>query len=664
MKNRQNIITLLLLVLLESLLMATSPVVTSTALTVATQDSAYSYTLTASDVDLNDEFTWGVINKPSWLTFTNIGDATATGTKTVAGGLTRGIHISPDGTKVYYGSDGTNLVYELTLSTPYDITTATQTATMSFNAELGSNAFMNVSLNDIGTRLYVTNLNLRTIYQYNMTTAYDLTTASYSGNSFNFNAQMNKLHGSTFNSDGSKMYVTDYVAKKVFQYTLSTPYALSSVVYDNKSFDFSAQGIEPRDIKFKANGTKIFLASLLPRAVYEYNLTTAYDISTVVYANKSTNYPNDEVLGLSFADHYTKLYIIADASKIIQYNNSPSKLTGTPTNADVGVHDVNLTVTDGTNTVAQNFQITVANVNDTPTDIALSNNSITENNATGITIGTLSTIDIDLGDSFTYSFCGGTDDANFSISSNNLQTNAVFNYEVKSSYSVCIRTKDSGNVTFDKTFAITILNINEAPIFTAISNQTKAEDFANYSVGLSASDPEGDSLTYTAFSHNSSIVDVNVSGTNLNFFGVANASGTVSIDVNVTDGVFVDSKSLTITITPTNDITIITSTAITATTQDSAYSYILSASDVDLNDEFTWTITNKPSWLSFDNTGDATATGTKIVTGGGTRGIHISPDGTKAYYGSDGTDLVYELTLSTPYDITTAMQTATMSFNP
>ena len=48
-------------------------------------------------------------------------------------------------------------------------------------------------------------------------------------------------------------------------------------------------------------------------------------------------------------------------------------LIGTPTNDDVGVYDINLTLTDGTSDVYHNFTITVNNTNDAPTDINISN---------------------------------------------------------------------------------------------------------------------------------------------------------------------------------------------------------------------------------------------------------------------------------------------------
>jgi uncharacterized repeat protein (TIGR02543 family) len=105
--------------------------------------------------------------------------------------------------------------------------------------------------------------------------------------------------------------------------------------------------------------------------------------------------------------------------------------------------------------------LTVTAVNNPPTDVSLSPASVNENQPVGTTVGALTTTDPDLTDTHTYAFCGGTDDASFQISGSNLQTNAVFDFETKSSYSICVRTDDGNGGAFDKTLAVTVNNLSE-----------------------------------------------------------------------------------------------------------------------------------------------------------------------------------------------------------
>jgi YDG domain/MBG domain (YGX type)/S-layer homology domain len=103
-----------------------------------------------------------------------------------------------------------------------------------------------------------------------------------------------------------------------------------------------------------------------------------------------------------------------------------------------------------------NGTLTVNAVGNAPTDISLSNSSINENLAAGTVVGTFSTTDPDAGDTFTYSFCGGADDASFTITGNSLKSAAVFNWLVKRNYSICVRSTDSTALSTTKTFVISI----------------------------------------------------------------------------------------------------------------------------------------------------------------------------------------------------------------
>ncbi len=138
----------------------------------------------------------------------------------------------------------------------------------------------------------------------------------------------------------------------------------------------------------------------------------------------------------------------------------------------------------------------VIGANTAPTDINLSSVTVAENSTIGTTIGDFNTTDVDVNNTFTYSFCSGTDDANFTISGSTLQSNSVFDYETKSSYSICIRTKDDANASFDENMTINITNVNEAPIITSTPT-TDVNESSPYSYILSGSDIEKNELNWS-----------------------------------------------------------------------------------------------------------------------------------------------------------------------
>ncbi|XHR83186.1 MAG: Calx-beta domain-containing protein [Gloeotrichia echinulata GP01] len=107
--------------------------------------------------------------------------------------------------------------------------------------------------------------------------------------------------------------------------------------------------------------------------------------------------------------------------------------------------------------------ISVTNVNETPTGLGLSNDKIPENQTI---VGNFNTTDPDSGNTFTYSLVSGTGDTDntlFTIVGNQLQAKAPLNFETKNSYSIRVRTTDQGGLSYEKSFPITVTNVNEAP---------------------------------------------------------------------------------------------------------------------------------------------------------------------------------------------------------
>src|SRR4029079_12711269 len=97
-------------------------------------------------------------------------------------------------------------------------------------------------------------------------------------------------------------------------------------------------------------------------------------------------------------------------------------------------------------TLSEALAATLTDVEEPPTNLTLSpTTGVAENQPAGTNVGTLSTTDPDAGDTFTYTLVAGagdTDNASFQISGNKLQTNAVFDYETKNSYTVRVQTDD------------------------------------------------------------------------------------------------------------------------------------------------------------------------------------------------------------------------------
>ena len=124
---------------------------------------------------------------------------------------------------------------------------------------------------------------------------------------------------------------------------------------------------------------------------------------------------------------------------------------------------VRVTDDDG-NLETQLIAITVTQVNNAPTQLSLSATSIAENNLPNATVGTFTTTDPDVNDTFGYALVpgtGDTDNAAFTIVGSQLQANSSFNFESKSSYSVRVRSADQGGLSTEKELTISVVDVDE-----------------------------------------------------------------------------------------------------------------------------------------------------------------------------------------------------------
>src|SRR5690606_15420046 len=144
---------------------------------------------------------------------------------------------------------------------------------------------------------------------------------------------------------------------------------------------------------------------------------------------------------------------------------------------------------------------TCAHPIEAPTDATLTNNNIAENALAGTVVGTVAGVDPDGGSTFTYQIVGG-DSAKYQIDANtgaiSLKAGVALDYEADSTDSVTVRVTDQGGLTTDKTFAINVTNVNEAPTDATLTNNNIAENaLAGTVVGTVAGvDPDGGS-TFT-----------------------------------------------------------------------------------------------------------------------------------------------------------------------
>ena len=230
-------------------------------------------------------------------------------------GIPRSINFKPDGTKMYMIGDISANVFQYTLSTPWDLSTASFD-NVSFDVSGQDGETRSIHLKSDGTKMYMVGRNSESVHQYTLSTPWDLSTASYDNVSFSVSGQDGAPQGVHFKTDGTKMYMVGNVSDSVHQYTLSTPWDLSTVSYDNVSFDVSGQDSTPVGIHFKPDGTKMYMVGRNSASVYQYTLSTPWDLSTASYDNISFSVSGQDAtpFGIHFKPDGAKMYMVGNNS--------------------------------------------------------------------------------------------------------------------------------------------------------------------------------------------------------------------------------------------------------------------------------------------------------------------------------------------------------------
>ena len=167
----------------------------------------------------------------------------------------KALDFKADGTSFYVSSE--NNITQYDMSTAWDTSTASAGSTFN-HTPTGAHG---MRFRPDGTQVFVNYQADDTVKALNLSTAWDISTASYAtGQSFDYSTQSANAWGIEFKPDGKKLYIHSESNDVIYQYSLSTAWDLTTASYDNTSYDARTKigNISPSGIRFKPDGTKLF----------------------------------------------------------------------------------------------------------------------------------------------------------------------------------------------------------------------------------------------------------------------------------------------------------------------------------------------------------------------------------------------------------------------
>ena len=202
----------------------------------------------------------------------------------------RDVTFNNDGTKIFVLGRANDNVYEYSVETAWNVSSITLVQTLDISvvdATQGDNAANGIEFNTDGTKMFILGQGQDLVNEYALSTGFDLSTASFT-QSLDISAQENLPYGVTFNNDGTKMYITGRRDDNVDEYVLTTGFDISTAS-PSQTFSVSSQAVRPSAVRFNSDGTTMYVleggtSGAGHNTIYQYTLTTAFDVSTASYA--------------------------------------------------------------------------------------------------------------------------------------------------------------------------------------------------------------------------------------------------------------------------------------------------------------------------------------------------------------------------------------------
>lgn len=221
-------------------------------------------------------------------TFTDAASTTDFTVATSSGTTTAHVDLSIGGdfvsNSVFDGGYGTQIVKT---ARGWDITTNSVNTTVSVASEIGVTA-EGLEFGAEGTKMYVSDLDTDEVYQYTLSTPWDVSTATYDNKSFDTSGIEAQIQNIRFRPDGKMAYFLGSANNDIVTLQLVVPWDISTAyVASDSSFSVASEATAAQDLWFAPDGTRFILSDLTTDTLYQYDLSTPWDITTASYNSVS-----------------------------------------------------------------------------------------------------------------------------------------------------------------------------------------------------------------------------------------------------------------------------------------------------------------------------------------------------------------------------------------
>ncbi|MDC0997178.1 Ig-like domain-containing protein, partial [Candidatus Pelagibacter sp.] len=556
-----------------------------------------------------------------------------------------GLAFSKDGLKMFHAGNDNDDIHEYTLTSAFDVSSASYVDSLDVSARDAE--IFGITFNNDGTKLYFTGANSAdAVFQYTLSTAYDISSGTY--DNVSLSAVDSRPCGIRFNNDGTKLFISGFATARIEEYSLSTAFNLATASYTGNSerLNTSTYETSPRDIEFNSDGTRLFITGGNGDDITEYELSTAFDVSTATYHGEyDTSSQDGNTFSLRFNNDGSKMFMLGyNSDKVHEYNlASPYNLIDISGEHSGDVINTSSTANYDTDPDSDTLTVTAIRTGS-------SEGSGTAGSVGSALTGTYGQLTIAANGSYTYV---ANQDAADALDPGDVVTD-TFNYTVS----------DGQGETDIAVLTITVNGINDAPVADAetgsvdisqtltvtdgtsdlLHGDTDADASASLSVSSIVATTASGSATavnpgtaynsgYTSVTGSKGTLRVGADGTYQYIAG--SSTGTDVFTYTLSDGTATHTATLTITVSGNNAPTAVNDTDAVnedATITESSGSELLVADDTDADSD-TLTVTQiKVTGGSNSSVAGSSTYNSNFTTVTGTYGtLKVGADGSYTY---------------------------------
>ena len=281
--------------------------------------------------DVN-EYTLGTAYDVSTASFVDSFDVSGLDTNPQA------VAFSSDGDKMFVVGNQFDSIIEFALASDFDVSTTINPPLTTLDLSPFESSPRGIAFNSDGSKVFIVGISGDDVNEFVLGTPFDVASAVTPPiNVFDVGSEDANPEGITFNNDGTKMYIVGLENDKVYEYALTTGFDVSTASFTD-SFDVSSQDTQPNSVEFNGDGTKMFVLGNTSDGINEYTLSVAFDlvVSDTTNPTLSSSVPTDDATDVS-----KNANIVLTFSETVDVENG--NITIKKTSDDSTVETINVT---------------------------------------------------------------------------------------------------------------------------------------------------------------------------------------------------------------------------------------------------------------------------------------------------------------------------------